>query len=703
MKYRALISSMPHPYTHPPGTPAGLSSDPPRSTSSTVVSSSPAAYEHRPVEEASSSTPTPSGTIATHEKPMLLLQSQTNYESAPGMGGNHYGAYTGNITPPTTMADIGVFSASFSVPIPDFQADQSFANEDISENYASGYESSQSSLTSFQATEHAQSQAFHEPYSFEGSFALQQREPSKQSYNLYQDHTNLGHEKYGTPVTSYDDAFQAFTPSETEFFQHRFLDNQKSYLKQPYSENQELFTQTHLGFTDMDNKQSLYHAYDNPSHYSSENPTFPGFATPYYGNQSVSCANSSFSFTNRPVPASYLGDLSIPMTSQHLQRRPSLSIPTPPTPDMLERQKYQLQSPTTPPTPSSCRSSPPRDQPMKESLLCAVCGDNAACQHYGVRTCEGCKGFFKRTVQKNAKYVCLADKNCPVDKRRRNRCQFCRFQKCMAVGMVKEVVRSDNLKGRRGRLPSKPKSPQESPPSPPVSLITALVRAHVDTCPDIPNLDYSKFRVPGGIDESGKEDNFKMFYDILIQSIDIIKSWAEKVPGFTDLCKEDQDLLFQSATLELFVLRAAYRVQTNDDNIVFDNGLVLHRLQCLGIFGDWVNSIVEFGLSLHRMALDLSSHACMSALAMVTLRHGLKEPEKMEELQMKIIDCLRDHCTYNSDAQKKTHFFSKILGKIAELRSLSREGLQRMLQFKLDEIRAPPVIENMFLSSQLPF
>lgn len=45
---------------------------------------------------------------------------------------------------------------------------------------------------------------------------------------------------------------------------------------------------------------------------------------------------------------------------------------------------------------------------------------------------------LQRTVQKNAKYVCLANKNCPVDKRRRNRCQYCRFQKCLVVGMVKE-------------------------------------------------------------------------------------------------------------------------------------------------------------------------------------------------------------------------------------------------------------------------
>ncbi|KAG8004689.1 Nuclear receptor subfamily 4 group A member 2 [Nibea albiflora] len=255
--------------------------------------------------------------------------------------------------------------------------------------------------------------------------------------------------------------------------------------------------------------------------------------------------------------------------------------------------------------------------PLSTEGLCAVCGDNAACQHYGVRTCEGCKGFFKRTVQKNAKYVCLAAKNCPVDKRRRNRCQYCRFQKCLAVGMVKEVVRTDSLKGRRGRLPSKPKAVPDS--SSPVSdLLSALVRAHMDSNPPPSLLNCFKFKESPGSPPGDDAQHVRQFYDLLTRSMEVIRGWAQKIPGFTSLPKHDQDLLFYSAFLELFVLRLSYRSNPEEGKLIFCDGSVWHRLQCLRGFGEWIDSIVEFSASLQRMNLDVSTFSCICTLALVT-------------------------------------------------------------------------------------
>jgi len=52
----------------------------------------------------------------------------------------------------------------------------------------------------------------------------------------------------------------------------------------------------------------------------------------------------------------------------------------------------------------------------------------------------------------------------------------------------------------------------------------------------------------------------------------------------------------------------------------------------------------------------------------------------MEALQMKIVSSLRDHVTYNAEAQRKSQYLSYLLGKIPELRSLSVQGLQRIFQ-----------------------
>ncbi|XP_067093704.1 nuclear receptor subfamily 4 group A member 3 isoform X1 [Osmerus mordax] len=351
----------------------------------------------------------------------------------------------------------------------------------------------------------------------------------------------------------------------------------------------------------------------------------------------------------------------------------------------------------------SLPSPPPRGPPGEGT--CAVCGDNAACQHYGVRTCEGCKGFFKRTVQKNAKYVCLASKNCPVDKRRRNRCQYCRFQKCLSVGMVKEVVRTDNLKGRRGRLPSKPKSPlqtESSPPSPPLSLLSALLRAYSHCTPR--ELDYSQFSAADPPSSSSDAQHIQLFYRLLTASMDTTRCWADRLPGFSELNRDDQNLLIDSAFLELFVLRLAHRSMLTEDKLVFCNGLVLHRFQCLRGFGEWLDSIRDLSSHLQSLNLDGSAFACLAALVLLTEQvPGLKDSKRVEELQNKVVCCLRDHLGFGpSSSSKATPPLSRVLGLKAELRSQRTQGLQRIFYLKLEDLVPPPPLIDRFLDT-LPY
>ncbi|KAL5290446.1 NR5A2 family protein [Megaselia abdita] len=84
--------------------------------------------------------------------------------------------------------------------------------------------------------------------------------------------------------------------------------------------------------------------------------------------------------------------------------------------------------------------------------LCPVCGDKVSGYHYGLLTCESCKGFFKRTVQNKKVYTCVAERNCHIDKTQRKRCPFCRFNKCINVGMKLEAVREDRMRGGRNKF-----------------------------------------------------------------------------------------------------------------------------------------------------------------------------------------------------------------------------------------------------------
>ncbi|XP_033307872.1 probable nuclear hormone receptor HR3 isoform X7 [Bombus affinis] len=147
-----------------------------------------------------------------------------------------------------------------------------------------------------------------------------------------------------------------------------------------------------------------------------------------------------------------------------------------------QQQTQQNQQP--PDISSSQLASPPitgtgtnrkrsRSSAQIEIIPCKVCGDKSSGVHYGVITCEGCKGFFRRSQSSVVNYQCPRNKNCVVDRVNRNRCQYCRLQKCLRLGMSRDAVKF-------GRMSKKQREKVEDE----VRFHKAQMRAASETAPD---------------------------------------------------------------------------------------------------------------------------------------------------------------------------------------------------------------------------
>ena len=90
--------------------------------------------------------------------------------------------------------------------------------------------------------------------------------------------------------------------------------------------------------------------------------------------------------------------------------------------------------------PQTCEDMDPQkvQNHSMQQTICRVCGDTASGNHFGVQSCEACKSFFRRSIRANARYACRGSRACAIEKHTRNRCQYCRLQKCVANGMRKE-------------------------------------------------------------------------------------------------------------------------------------------------------------------------------------------------------------------------------------------------------------------------
>uniref|UniRef100_A0A914C921 Uncharacterized protein n=1 Tax=Acrobeloides nanus TaxID=290746 RepID=A0A914C921_9BILA len=87
--------------------------------------------------------------------------------------------------------------------------------------------------------------------------------------------------------------------------------------------------------------------------------------------------------------------------------------------------------------------------------VCDVCGDVANGTKYGAFACNGCKGFFRRSVKDRRRFCCRYGGDCLVQKDQRNACRACRLKKCLNVGMNPNSVQNE-----RGRKSTKAKERQ---------------------------------------------------------------------------------------------------------------------------------------------------------------------------------------------------------------------------------------------------
>ncbi|CAK9292185.1 unnamed protein product, partial [Gordionus sp. m RMFG-2023] len=135
-------------------------------------------------------------------------------------------------------------------------------------------------------------------------------------------------------------------------------------------------------------------------------------------------------------------------------------------------------------------------------------------------SCEGCKGFFKRTVRKELTYACRENQSCVIDKRQRNRCQFCRYQKCLVMGMKREAVQEERKKNDSEVEPSS--SAHNDMPI--EQILEAELR--VDNCGDS-FVDAQKDAVTNICQAADKQ-------------LFCLVEWAKYIPHFMELPIEDQ-------------------------------------------------------------------------------------------------------------------------------------------------------------------
>nr|XP_056719269.1 oxysterols receptor LXR-beta [Euleptes europaea] len=359
--------------------------------------------------------------------------------------------------------------------------------------------------------------------------------------------------------------------------------------------------------------------------------------------------------------------------------------------------------------------------------VCSVCGDKASGFHYNVLSCEGCKGFFRRSVIKGATYTCKSSGQCHMDMYMRRKCQECRLKKCRQAGMREECVLSEEqirkkkirkqqdgegVSGGEGgggevlRVPPVPYDPTLLQPEPaPLTpqqegMIQQLVAAQ-QQCNKRSFSDQPKVTPwPMGSDPNSREarqQRFAHFTELAIISVQEIVDFAKQVPGFLQLSREDQIALLKASTIEIMLLETARRYNHETQCITFLKDFTYSKddFHRAGLQVEFINPIFEFSRAMRQLQLDDAEYALLIAINIFSAdRPNVQDHGLVEALQQPYIEALSSYIRLN---RPQDHLmFPRMLMKLVSLRTLSSVHSEQVFALRLQDKKLPPLLSEIW-------
>ncbi|XP_050321752.1 transcription factor HNF-4 homolog isoform X3 [Bactrocera neohumeralis] len=336
----------------------------------------------------------------------------------------------------------------------------------------------------------------------------------------------------------------------------------------------------------------------------------------------------------------------------------------------------------------------------QSATVCAICGDRATGKHYGASSCDGCKGFFRRSVRKNHQYTCRFSRNCVVDKDKRNQCRYCRLRKCFKAGMKKEAVQNE-----RDRISCRRTSNEDPDPGNGLSVIS-LVKAEIES---------RQSKAGAAMETNPNEDlsnkQFASINDVcesMKQQLLTLVEWAKHIPAFNDLQLDDQVALLRAHAGEHLLLGLSRRSMHLKDVLLLGNNCVITK-HCpdarlspnLDISRIGARIIDELVFALRDVNIDDTELACIKALVFFDPNaKDLKEPQRVKTLRHQILNNLED---YVSDRQYESRGrFGEILLILPVLQSITWQMIEQIQFAKIFGVaHIDSLLQEMLLGGEL--